>query len=339
VGDVYWTVGAEAQIGWVSYFDGDLEAAKHHIEAAIASARDYPRSVAMCMSDLAQMSIELARHESDLDAVETGLAGHGAISAWAVEVVRAMRAFLAGRIGSGERLAQAALSIGPDPWMAGTFFGVQFLLAAYLSGRLADIAGALEHNAQAQPDQIGYRAALVLAYAELGRETEARFEFERFAAEDFATGATPQVSLMIYAFLAETCARLGDEDRAALLSEKLEPFAGRLVALGPGLCLGSVSRSLGLLATVVRRFDAAEQHFADALERNKAIGAKPFVALTQRDLARMLLVRGEPDDRSRAHDLLAAALETAQETGMNALASETLELLEHAALVTPEQPA
>jgi hypothetical protein len=47
------------------------------------------------------------------------------------------------------------------------------------------------------------------------------------------------------------------------------------------------------------------------------MGARPWVAHTQEDYARMLLDRARPGDRERARDLLEAAVATYQELGMH----------------------
>jgi len=51
-------------------------------------------------------------------------------------------------------------------------------------------------------------------------------------------------------------------------------------------------------------------HFEDALEMNARMGARPWLAHTQRDYARMLLARDGSGDRERAYALLDHALAT-----------------------------
>ena len=46
------------------------------------------------------------------------------------------------------------------------------------------------------------------------------------------------------------------------------------------------------------------------------MGAPPYIALTQQEYAEMLLERGQPGDAEKASELIASALETAQELGM-----------------------
>ena len=81
----------------------------------------------------------------------------------------------------------------------------------------------------------------------------------------------------------------------------------------PEASRGSVARDLGLLATLLERFDDAERHFEDALEVNKAIGARPWLAHTQEDYGRLLVERG---DEERGRSLVEEALATYRELGM-----------------------
>ena len=80
--------------------------------------------------------------------------------------------------------------------------------------------------------------------------------------------------------------------------------------------------TLGLLATLLARWDEAEQHFNDALALNAKMGARPWEAHTQHDYACMLLARRHPGDQEKAQALLALALATAQELGMTGLQAQ-----------------
>ncbi len=54
---------------------------------------------------------------------------------------------------------------------------------------------------------------------------------------------------------------------------------------------------------------------------NERMGARPWLATTQAELAGVLLARDRPDDRERADRLLEACLATCRELDMPALAS------------------
>jgi len=84
---------------------------------------------------------------------------------------------------------------------------------------------------------------------------------------------------------------------------------------------GSVSRYLGLLATTLKRFDEAQSHFEDAIALNERMGARPWLAHTQSDYARMLLAHDGPGDRERAQQFLDQALATYRELGMESYAA------------------
>jgi hypothetical protein len=102
--------------------------------------------------------------------------------------------------------------------------------------------------------------------------------------------------------------------------------------VGVATARGSVARFLGLLATVLSRYDDAERHFEDALQMNARIRARVWVAHTQHDYARMLVARDGPGDRERAAALAAQALATAREVGMKPLEAKVVELRAEAGL-------
>jgi hypothetical protein len=67
---------------------------------------------------------------------------------------------------------------------------------------------------------------------------------------------------------------------------------------------------------------------------NAQMGARPWVSHTQHDYATMLLARDAPADRGRALELIAAALTTYRELGMEGWAERASEL-ERALMVSP----
>jgi tetratricopeptide (TPR) repeat protein len=122
--------------------------------------------------------------------------------------------------------------------------------------------------------------------------------------------------LLGMSLLAESAVLIGDADSAPTLYRLLTPWERMNVADIPEAIRGSVSRYLGLLAAALERWDEANQHFEKALEANKRMGLRPWLARTQEDFARMLHKRGKRDDAERAHQLLGAAHLTYRELGM-----------------------
>ena len=122
------------------------------------------------------------------------------------------------------------------------------------------------------------------------------------------------------AYLAEVCAFLGDEARAEVLYELLEPYRDMTIIAGVmTVCLGSAGRYLGLLATALAAWERAEEHFEAALQVNGSMGALPWLAHTQWDYARMLRRRGRVADLERSEVLLSEAWTTANRLDMVAL--------------------
>jgi DNA-binding CsgD family transcriptional regulator/tetratricopeptide (TPR) repeat protein len=174
-----------------------------------------------------------------------------------------------------------------------------------------------------------WRPGLALVYLEIGQREEARAEFEKLAADDFA--AIPRDGRWLYCmvYLSEVCAALGAAARAAVLHRLLLPYTGRNIVLGAGIaCCGSADRYLGLLCTTMGHWREAQHHFEKALEMNERIGARVQLAHTQHDYSAMLLARGEAGGPERATLLLRASLERAREIGMRALEERVTKRLE-----------
>jgi tetratricopeptide (TPR) repeat protein len=169
-------------------------------------------------------------------------------------------------------------------------------------------------------------AVLASLHAELGHVADARERFERLARHDFTDLRFDSDWLFHVSLLSELCAFLGDTRRAAKLYERLLPYAGCNVLAYPELSLGSASRYLGLLASTLSRWAEAERHFDAAIDMNAQMGARPWSSHTQHDYARMLLVRGESTDGERALELIAGALTTYLELGMESWAEKASEL-------------
>lgn len=244
-------------------------------------------------------------------------------------VYRAARAVAYGRYADAERLIEEVLPLA-ERSQDEAMIEFRILLQAQLrreQGRLEEAESLYDELAKRFAAVPAWRAPLAHTYCDMGREADARDEFERLAADSF-TGVLESVAGWSVAavFLAETCARLADHARAELLYEVLLPYAGRNPMLGPLANDSAVSRRLGVLATVTQRWDEAERHFEDALAKNNRMGARPGTAWTRYEYADMLLRRDADGDHTNALSLLAEALDSAQELGMKLLTQRALAL-------------
>ena len=248
---------------------------------------------------------------------------------WAAAHVRVVLAFADGRLTEVETLAQRALQSGQEAQNenAALTFGFHMALLHREQGRFEEVESLLKSGMDAYPTiRTNLRYALALSHCDLGRESEARSEFERLAAHNFSDVARNNAWLFSVAYLSEICAFLGDAERAKRLYDSLLPFADRNVSTSPALIFGSASRYLGLLARTLGNRQQAARHFEDALEMNEGMGMRQAVVRTQVDYADFLLARGEAGDRTKALDLANHALAAARELGMKPMVEKALAL-------------
>jgi eukaryotic-like serine/threonine-protein kinase len=248
---------------------------------------------------------------------------------WQAELLRGMRALFEGRLEEADRLAQTALAVGQRGQgnNAMQMFGVQTFAIRREQGRLAGQEAGSKRFMQLYPAVPAWRTGLAFNYAERGMEEEARSEFEILAKDDFSIFPRDGDWPISMALLAQVCAFLGDEQRAAYLYDELAPFEHRCIIVGANVdCYGTVDRLLGLLAATMKRWDDAERHFADALEMNTRMGSGRWTGWTQHEYANMLLKRAGAGDREKALGLLNQAIDIAQPLGMKALLERSLAL-------------
>jgi tetratricopeptide (TPR) repeat protein len=236
----------------------------------------------------------------------------------------ATRARFEGRYEEAERLAQQALTMGlrdQDPTALVTY-GLHVAELRRDLGGLADVEASLTAFVDQYPTYSAWRCAVAALYCELGREAEARREFESLARNDFADLPRDLTWLSAVVLLAEVCASLGDRARAHQLYRLLVPYGHRNVSAAGTVCYGAAGHTLGRLATTMSYWEKAAQHFEDALTMNSRMGARPCVARTRYAYGGMLLRRGRPEDRAKAHEFLEGALEIAEELGMKPLGDQ-----------------
>lgn len=198
-----------------------------------------------------------------------------AMPAWTQTFTVAGWEYLHGHLDAAERLAEETLEIGtrggqPDALL---YFGVLLLAIRMHQDRVEEIAEFIE-QAGTTPDPLdGIDALWGLTACRLGREADARAVLDRLARDDFTHVPEHQAWGAIHWALALVAAHLGDTARAAVLYERLAPYAGQLVY--PGLVVfGSVDATLGVLAATLGRTQEAADHFARAETLAERTGAQ-----------------------------------------------------------------
>lgn len=251
---------------------------------------------------------------------------------------------LEGRFAEAEERAQEALRLGQSVNAgAALVFAVQMFELQVTRGQAEAVAAMVamfEAAVAAAPELPVFRAILAFAYCAAHRVPEARAEFERLAESDFAALPFDDNWFACISYLVEVCIFLKDAARAAVLYDVLTPFHTRAAALAAAMGYrGPVAHYLGMLATFLSRWDDAAHHFEHALAMNLRMRARPWLAQTQYEYARMLLGRGEPHDQQRAHTLLEEAVATARELDMPLLIErvEALSRGEHSPIESQQE--
>jgi DNA-binding CsgD family transcriptional regulator len=157
-----------------------------------------------------------------------------------------------------------------------------------------------------------------LMASELDLREDASEAFESAAKNNFESVPRYNERTLILGFLAEVCVYLGDRERAVELIELLEPYAEQNIGNAHTLMIGSTARYIAKLALLLGRRKEAITAFEKALDLNEAMGAKPWLALTQFDYARALLT-GKRADNETALRLLKSAVNTAEVLDMKGL--------------------
>ncbi len=225
-----------------------------------------------------------------------------------------------GRLDEAEAMARRSdewsrLLTGRD---ASGVHGIQMFSIRREQGRLAELAPVIKILAGEGEREGMWRPGLVSLLVELGMEEEARRELAKIAAEGL-DGLRESIWLASLSYLTDACAVLGDKPMAALVYPELEALRGGNVMIGHLVgCYGAADRYLGMLAATLGESERAEAHFETAMELNRRMGARTWLAHTAYEYGRLLAAR--PDlDRDRAAQLLGEARRLAEEIGMKAL--------------------
>ena len=199
--------------------------------------------------------------------------------------------------------------------------GIQMFSIRREQGRLSELAPIVRALAHVDGSQGAWRPGLIALLAELGLHDEARHALEQIhdhGLEPFRE-ALWTASLT---YLADASSALRDERTAAPVRRELEAYAGGAIAVGHGVAFyGAADRYLGMLAAVMSDWDDAARHFDSALELNRRMGARTWLAHTTYEYARMLTRRGRAEDAPRAASLLDESAVLAGQIGMPGLLS------------------
>ena len=246
---------------------------------------------------------------------------------WVLGTDQTMLALMEGRLADAEQLISDTIALGTraQSWNAVVSERFALFVLRRAQGRLAEFEDTIKRSVHEYPPLLRFRCALAHTYGELGRKHDASAVIDELMTHDLANEHVDAEWLLSITLLADVCAIVEDQDAAARLHALLAPYEGLYTVAPVEATFGSVARALGVAASVLERFDAAERHFALAIETERKMKARPWRAHAQHNLATMLLRRGAVGDNERALALLDEGRDIYRELGMKFWAARASE--------------
>jgi tetratricopeptide (TPR) repeat protein len=277
---------------------------------------------------------DIAAVRADLAALKdrVGLTSY-TFTQWAIKTIETTYILMEGRLEEAEKKAAEAFALGQkyEEMNASQILAAVIYTIRWLQGRPAEIDETFRGFLVQQPfikDIPLIRAMLTHIHLMVGRKEEAQKELTSLAANKFAIIPKDWSMTTSLMHLSEVATGLGDKSRAIQLYDLLRPYDGQIFISGLyTYCLGAVSHWLGMLAATFRRWREAATHFEHAIQTNARIGARPFLARSQHEYARMLIERNESGDKEKARTLLDEAIPIYRELGMPTFLKDAEELM------------
>jgi class 3 adenylate cyclase/tetratricopeptide (TPR) repeat protein len=237
---------------------------------------------------------------------------------WVVRNGEAMRAILDGNFEQAEALSEAGRLLGEATQSESVdgVFGMQMFSIRREQGRLAEVAPIIKRFIEEDTNQAEWRPGFAVIASDLGFSDAAKRRLADYAEQGFYIPLDAKRSTSL-SYLAEVAVAVQDLSSARRLYELLLEY--RYMTITTGLvtvCYGSASRYLGMLAAVLGDHEAAVDHFEHALSMNTTLGARPWLAHTQFEYARVLRGRGDHASVRRAEALTSEASAIAAKLGM-----------------------
>ncbi|MGQ0434367.1 MAG: AAA family ATPase [Microthrixaceae bacterium] len=226
---------------------------------------------------------------------------------------RSARALLAGDIGTARSVADEARRagevLGPEDY--GITIGPLVHVRRY-EGRLAEVMAEPPSNMDTEMADV--EAQMARAWCDLGRTEDAGRLLDAAVADGLIARRGDFLWLARTVIWSEVACATGRDEHAAMLYDELLPFRYRVAAGGPHIW-SLVEHTLGELAVVLGRHDAAVEHFAAAVAFADRL-ASPFLRCrAEQRWGALLLTRRGPGDVEHGTDLVHQALATSQSIG------------------------
>ena len=245
---------------------------------------------------------------------------------WSGSFMCAGLELLHGDLVAGERLAEQAFQLGqeagePD---AVLIYGAHITIVRLYQGRGGEIIEMLRQSASVFSGVPAFRASLAASLCWLDLRDEARPILEQAASDRFEHVGSTSATLTALALHADAAFQMSDARVAAILYERLGPFAEQVVWNGAS-GYGHVRMYLGLLAAALGEHQRADEHLHFACEFHERNDMPLWEARAQLGWAEALAARGDP---AAACDRAARALELSREHGYGLFEPRAAALIE-----------
>lgn len=254
-----------------------------------------------------------------------------------VQSYRGVRALMEGRFGGVEQELNAgpAALDGHELLSRSVLCWPALVVPFEQQGRLAELEPQVAEAREQAGHLWSYTAMQSWFYCKLGKYHEASLYLER-AVEGLNDAVRRHEGyLAALAALSEVVTQLGDMERAATLYERLSLYPERNLLLGSVAIFGCASRYLGILARILNHTDHAIAHLTHAATINRRIGARPWAAFAEFDLAVALAARAGHGERARAQEICDRVQSEARAMGMEKLAAQVQELRKQLSAIRP----
>ena len=241
---------------------------------------------------------------------------------------RGLRATLDGHIDTAERLAGTAYNVAvasEDPDAESVWVG-QLAVIRWMQGRVSELEPAFLTARQLAPHEPVWAVSLAWMWVQQGRMSAARALVASLPEVDQLPVDRNWLSTLC--ILAVVASNLRIRDLAAQIYRLLHPFEERLMTIGLGVtCWGTVARPLALLARTMGDTGQAIAHYRIAVGVAARLGAQPWLAEAQWELAEML-AENAPDEARGLASEAAATGRALRLTGIEGAAASVLARLQ-----------
>jgi DNA-binding SARP family transcriptional activator len=289
-----------------------------NLEAAFAG-HDYRLNTVITLADRAGIDVELAA------LTELAQTLRQPAQRWSVATSQVMLELMEGRFAEAEEGMEATRELGGRAysWNADVSHRIQLFLLRRAQGRLAEVERTIAQAVHLYPTLHRFTCVVAHVHAELGHQRAARDALAQILSRDLRREYVDEEWLFAVSTLPDVAAYVGDAAAAQSLYDLLLPYDGLYAEAPVEGTFGAIARGLGVLATQLHRFDDAERHFEAAIETERAIGARPWVAHAQHGLGEALLAGG---DAARARAVLDEAIAAYRRLGLGTWAARAAAL-------------